>query len=93
MQRKAGTDWKAQAQNWMIHNIGEASLLMSNPPSFYVTGPAHRLFVDGRTNLVRTAQQLWLELGFTDKIRHWLHCEPEKPIFLAKPLGKPYHGY
>ncbi|KAM0713845.1 hypothetical protein Q7P37_010807 [Cladosporium fusiforme] len=55
VQLKNDADRKAQANGWMIHNIGEASLLLSNPPSFYASGPAYRLFVDGRMNLAAAA--------------------------------------
>lgn len=52
MQSKNDTDKMTQANNWMTHNTGEASLLQSNSPSFYTSGLAHRLFVDGRMHLV-----------------------------------------
>ncbi|KAJ5373090.1 hypothetical protein N7517_005096 [Penicillium concentricum] len=41
---------EAQSRNWMIHHSGDLALILSNSPSFYATGPAHRLFVDGRLN-------------------------------------------
>lgn len=50
-----GGDWRnqeAQSRSWSIHHSGDLALILSNPPSFYATGPAHRLFVDGRLNHV-----------------------------------------
>ncbi|KAJ5692002.1 hypothetical protein N7462_001425 [Penicillium macrosclerotiorum] len=46
-----GSDWGnriTQYKSWRIHNSGDLALIVSKPPSFYATGPAHRLFVDGR---------------------------------------------
>ncbi|KAJ5402403.1 uncharacterized protein N7487_008299 [Penicillium crustosum] len=50
-----GGDWQnqdAQSRSWSIYHSGDLALILSNPPSFYATGPAHRLFVDGRLNHV-----------------------------------------
>jgi hypothetical protein len=38
----------------MAHNAGDIALILNNPPSYYIDGLAHRLFVDGRLHLVRT---------------------------------------
>jgi hypothetical protein len=44
----------SQRQSWMAHNAGDIALILNNPPSYYIDGLAHRLFVDGRLHLVRT---------------------------------------
>ncbi|CAG9996162.1 unnamed protein product [Clonostachys byssicola] len=48
----------SQRQSWMAHNAGDIALILNNPPSYYIDGLAHRLFVDGRLHLVLTAFQM-----------------------------------
>lgn len=63
-----GGDWKdqeAQHSSWSTHNSGDIALTSANPPSFFATGPAHRLFVDGRLNHV---------LDFTGRFGAVLTC-------------------
>uniref|UniRef100_A0A0B7K9Q4 Uncharacterized protein n=1 Tax=Bionectria ochroleuca TaxID=29856 RepID=A0A0B7K9Q4_BIOOC len=48
----------SQRQSWMAHNAGDIALILNNPPSYYIDGLAHRLFVDGRLHLLLTAFQM-----------------------------------
>ncbi|KAJ5737865.1 uncharacterized protein N7483_002990 [Penicillium malachiteum] len=46
-----GYDLKCHATqqlSWLTHQAGDLAIVLSKDPSFYATGPAHRLFVDGR---------------------------------------------
>lgn len=42
-----------QAQSWQAHNAGDIALIQARSPYSFVSGYAHELFADGRTNLVR----------------------------------------
>ncbi|CAI7639124.1 unnamed protein product [Penicillium crustosum] len=64
-----GGDWQnqdAQSRSWSIYHSGDLALILSNPPSFYATGPAHRLFVDGRLNHVKCALKERKKLVFSE---------------------------
>ncbi|CAI7567256.1 unnamed protein product [Penicillium glandicola] len=74
-----GGDWQdqeAQSRSWRIHHSGDLALILSNPPSFYATGPAHRLFVDGRLNHVQCALKERKKLVFSEPVwmtDPWIH--------------------
>ncbi|CRL18413.1 unnamed protein product [Penicillium camemberti] len=64
-----GGDWQnqeAQSRTWSIYHSGDLALILSNPPSFYAAGPAHRLFVDGRLNHVKCALKERKKLVFSE---------------------------
>ncbi|KAJ5114163.1 hypothetical protein N7456_002697 [Penicillium angulare] len=50
-----GNDWnchKTQEKSWYTHQLGDLAILSSKKPSFFATGHAHRIFVDGRLTCV-----------------------------------------
>ncbi|KAL2831842.1 hypothetical protein BDW59DRAFT_125810 [Aspergillus cavernicola] len=40
-----------QARSWQAHNAGDVALIMARSPYSFVSGYAHELFADGRSNL------------------------------------------
>lgn len=42
----------SQAKRWSSHHLGQSTLIAQRRPSDFVQGHAHRLFVDGRMQLV-----------------------------------------
>lgn len=44
-----------QPESWVAHCEGELSILEITGPEKYIDGHSHRLFVDGRSHLVRFA--------------------------------------
>ncbi|KAL4784681.1 hypothetical protein BJX76DRAFT_367430 [Aspergillus varians] len=41
-----------QARCWQAHNAGDTALIMARSPYSFVSGHAHELFADGRSNLI-----------------------------------------
>ena len=47
-------DKLAQASSWLAHTSGDIAVVAARRPEQYISGNAHRLFVDGRQHLVST---------------------------------------
>lgn len=60
-----GDDWGCHAtqySTWQAHQTGDLAILLSRGPLFFSTGPAHRLFADGRLNHVRQTSLMILDM-------------------------------
>ncbi|KAI9166504.1 Zn(2)-C6 fungal-type DNA-binding domain protein [Paramyrothecium foliicola] len=49
------TGWSAQMNGWHGHICGEQSILLFRGPASFMSGSAHRLFVDGRQQIIMLA--------------------------------------
>lgn len=72
---------------WKAHHSGDLAITLSKHPSFFATGRAHRLFVDGRFNHVRGSLFFWLFPGADFWTRPSVLCVCERPALLATQIG------
>lgn len=80
-------DEQAQYNSWKAHHTGDLALIAAQSPSRFATGPAHRLFVDGRWNNVHVSvipNVAWATLVLTFG-QAMCALTTRKRIFLSDP--------